>query len=123
MQRKDNESYLSYVRRVTDACADKRISYSEWGDCVLGVDNVYSSDNLRKAFYCVSKMLNKIEDDSIEDDMFEELESLREEIRKERVKLQTVNIERSRIERQDARYELFYEQIGQYIQKVVFTPY
>ena len=56
MQRKDNESYLSYVRRVTEACSDKRITYSEWGDCVLGAENVYSSDNLRKAFYCVSKM-------------------------------------------------------------------
>lgn len=106
MQRKDNESYLSYVRRVTEACSDKRITYSEWGDCVLGVENVYSSDNLRKAFYCVSKMLNKIEDDSIDDDdILEEIEARRDEAFKERCKLQDANREKRKYLREEARFE------------------
>jgi hypothetical protein len=106
MQRKDNESYLSYVRRVTEACSDKRITYSEWGDCVLGVDNVYSSDNLRKAFYCVSKMLKNVVDDSIsEDDVKSELEDLRDEVYKERCKLQDANREKRKNLREEARFE------------------
>ena len=105
MQRKDNESYLSYVRRVTEACSDKRISYSEWGDCILGAENVYNSDNLRKAFYCVNKMINKIDDDSIDDSAFEELESLRDEVFKERCKLQDANREKRKNLREEARFE------------------
>lgn len=106
MQRKDNESYLSYVRRVTEACSDKRITYSEWGDCVLGTENVYSSDNLRKAFYCVSKMLNKITDDSVSDsDILEEIEARRDEAFKERCKLQDANREKRKYLREEARFE------------------
>lgn len=105
MQRLDNESYLSYVRRVTEACSDKRISYSEWGDCVLGVDNVYSSDNLRKAFYCVSKMLNKISIDSMDDNALDELETLKDEVFKERCKLQDANREKRKYLREEARFE------------------
>lgn len=111
MQRKDNESYLSYVRRVTEACSDKRITYSEWGDCVLGVDNVYSSDNLRKAFYCVSKMLNNIDTDVVSDNVFEELETLREEIYKERCKLSDANREKNKYLREQSRTEMIVEEM------------
>lgn len=105
MQRRDNESYLSYVRRVTEACSDKRISYSEWGDCILGAENVYSSDNLRKAFYCVSKMINKIELDAIDENVAEEIENLRDEVFKERCKLQDANREKRGYLREEARFE------------------
>lgn len=40
------------------------------------------------------------------------------EIRKERIKLQTLNVERNQIDRQEARRELFYEQIANHIDKV-----
>lgn len=111
MQRLDNESYLTYVRRVTDACTDKRISYTEWGDCVLGADNVYSSDNLRKAFYCVSKMLKNIDTDVVSDDVFEELETLREEIYKERCKLSDANREKNKYLREQSRTEMIVEEM------------
>lgn len=52
------------------------------------------------------------------------------ELRKERMKLQTANLERNRIDRAEARHELFYEQIGQYINSKTYeklepyyTPY
>lgn len=44
--------------------ADKRISYTEMGDALLGEGNVYSEDNLRKAFYVLSKVCNKFEEDA-----------------------------------------------------------
>lgn len=120
MERKDNETYISYIKRVTDYCADKKISYSEWGDYVLGTENNYSSENLRKAFYVCEKIFKNIDIDSCEsDETFERLEALKEEIKKERLKTQTCNIERNRIDRQKAREELFYEQVGEYIKKVI----
>lgn len=40
------------------------------------------------------------------------------EIKKERIKLQTLNVERNRVNRQEARHELFYEQIADRIQTI-----
>jgi len=105
MQRRDGESYLTYIRRVTEACSNKKISYTEWGDSVLGTENVYSSDNLRKAFYCVNKMLDKIVIDNIDDSAIEELENLKDEIYKERCKLQDANREKRKNLREEARFE------------------
>lgn len=105
MQRRDGESYLTYIRRVTEACSNKKISYTEWGDSVLGTENVYSSDNLRKAFYCVNKMLDKIVIDNIDDNAIEELENLKDEIYKERCKLQDANREKRKNLREEARFE------------------
>lgn len=50
------------MKRIVSMAADKRISYAEMGDALLGDKNVYSDDNLRKAFYVLSKICEKIED-------------------------------------------------------------
>lgn len=63
-ERKENESYARFMRRVVAMAADKRISYTEMGDALLGEGNVYSEDNLRKAFYVLSKVCNKFEEDA-----------------------------------------------------------
>lgn len=45
------------------------------------------------------------------------------ELRKERMKLQTANLERNRLDRNEARQELYYEQIGSLCQRIpVPTP-
>lgn len=44
--------------------ADKRISYTEMGDALLGDKNVYSEDNLRKAFYVLTKVCDKFEEET-----------------------------------------------------------
>lgn len=120
MVRKENESYISYIKRCTNACADKKITYDEWGNSILGVENAYGSENLRKAFYVVSKLLNNLNENDCanSDEVLEELEILKKEIKKERLKLQTVNVERNRIDRQDARLELWYEQVGNFVKKL-----
>ena len=62
-------------------------------------------------------MLEANEDIFSDDDGYkEELNSLKHDIKSERLKLQTLNLERNRLDREEARHELFYEQIGQYIQ-------
>ena len=51
-----------------------------------------------------------------DDNYIKELRLERQELKKERIKLQTLNLERNRLDREEARQELFYEQIGQYVQ-------
>jgi hypothetical protein len=105
MERKENETYISYIKRVTNACSDKKISYSEWGDYILGTDNNYSSENLRKAFYVVYKLLNKIDENNCEYDAIKDLENLRDEIYKERCRLQDIQREKRNDLRVEARFE------------------
>ena len=105
MEGKENETYISYIKRVTNACSDKKISYSEWGDYILGTDNNYSSENLRKAFYVVYKLLNKIDENNCEYDAIKDLENLRDEIYKERCRLQDIQREKRNDLRVEARFE------------------
>ena len=105
MERKENETYISYIKRVTNACSDKKISYSEWGDYILGTGNNYSSENLRKAFYVVYKLLNKIDENNCDYDAIKDLENLRDEIYKERCRLQDIQREKRNDLRVEARFE------------------
>lgn len=105
MERKENETYISYIKRVTNACSDKKISYAEWGDYILGTDNNYSSENLRKAFYVVYKLLNKIDENNCDYDAIKDLENLRDEIYKERCRLQDIQREKRNDLRVEARFE------------------
>lgn len=113
MERQQDETYLSFVRRVTNLLEDKKIDFSEWGDSILAEENTYNSDNLRKASYVVSKMLRKLDDsvDVTEDSVKKELEELRDTIYKERVKLQDANREKNAHLRQDSRTEQIIEEM------------
>lgn len=107
MERREDESYLEYIKRVTLALEDKQINYLEWGDCVLGADNCYSMDNCRKGYYIVSKMLDKIDFslDYSSDDMIKLIETQRDELYKERVKLRDQRREYNKILSNQARFE------------------
>ena len=107
MKINENESYISYVKRVTSACSNKQIGYAEWGDNILGYENVYSEDNCRKGFYIVSKLLSKIDEsvDISDIELVEELEMLKDEIYKERVRLQDIQREKRKSLRSEARFE------------------
>ena len=63
INRRENESYLAYAKRLTFGKADKTldIDYIEWGNALI--DKEYSSENLRKSFYFVSEMLKNINDE------------------------------------------------------------
>lgn len=79
----------------------------------------YDESKYRKSYQSFVKMLDANQDKFMDyNEQVEELNKLKDELKKERIKLQTVNIEKNRIDRQDARYELFYEQIGEYIKKL-----
>ena len=122
LQRYDGENEDAFIYRICGMKGSEGLL--TWNDIgsylnsVLGHD--YSSSKYRKAYQYTQTMIEANKDKFYDiDAQIEELEATKEELRKERMKLQTVNIERNRIDRQDARYELFYEQIGQYIQKAI----
>lgn len=113
MKRNENESYLSYAKRLTSALEDKIINYKEYGDLLLGVDNNYSNENIRKFSYCFKKVLKKIDENTTltNVDLIGELENQRFETLKERKKLQSINLEYQRNAREEGRFELFLEMI------------
>ena len=84
MERLKDEEYISYVKRVTSACSNKQITYSEWGDYILGTENVYSDDNCRKGFYIVSKLIDKLDSNCeiTDDKLIKEIEIKKRELQK-----------------------------------------
>lgn len=88
------------------------------GDCLLGSKNVYSSENLRKAYYVIEKVAENINGDCIitDNDILKEIESKKDELYKERCKIQALNISHNRYRKQDARFELFYDNIAKVIE-------
>lgn len=78
--------------------------------------NNYDESVYRKKYQSFNTIMNANQEKFIDtQSQLDDIEMQKEILRKERVKLQTVNIERNRIDRQEARRELWYEQIGQYI--------
>lgn len=79
--------------------------------------NEYTESAYRKKYQAFQKLIQANEHKILDNDNYiKELRIERQELAKERVKLQTLNLERNRLNREEARQELFYEQIGQYIQ-------
>lgn len=111
---------MSYLKKLKDTIDLKRIgeiSYDEMGDILLGKDNHYSSDNLRKFFYVMDKIVDKIEDSAVLNDeqIKAELEAQRKAMQKERYKYQIAKIEERKANRREAKQELFYETLSTYM--------
>lgn len=106
-QRLENESYISYLKRIVRLAADKQISYTEMGDCLLGSGNVYSEDNLRKAFYCLNKIVDKIDDNCqvTDNEVVNQIETLKDELYKERVRYRDKLREFNKKLASEARFE------------------
>lgn len=116
-QRLENETDDQLIYRI---CSQKELIGS-WDDVakvlneILG--NNYSESTYRKKYQSFSKMLESNEHLFCDyDTQVESLKKQIEDLRKEKIKVQTLNLERNRIDRNDARHELFYENIGKYIQ-------
>lgn len=95
-------------------------SIGTWQDVANIINNItgnsYDESVYRKKYQSFNTLMNANQDKFVDSQsQLDDIEMQKELLRKERVKLQTVNIERNRIDRQEARRELWYEQIGQYI--------
>ena len=115
-KRYENETDDELIYRI---CSQKEM-IGCWQDVadILNdlLDENYNESKYRKAYQAQKKIID-LKQESLADinEQLDELNQLKEDLRKERVKLQTLNLERNRITRENARQELFYEQIGQYI--------
>lgn len=92
MDKRENETLLRYWKRVTEAKSNKQIDYTEWGDCILGQDNCYTSENLRKAFYVFEKAVNKLSDEEL-DEIKENNSEVYEDIKKAKRELEILKIQ------------------------------
>ena len=122
LNKRENETDFQYIKRLTLNKREYDIDYSEWGNKILGVDNNYSSENLRKAFYVLEKLFTKIDDTQVnnisDDDIAKEIELQKQELYKERKKIQTTKLEYNRLLREDARKEMLIEEIKSAIETV-----
>lgn len=91
----------------------------EWGEIKEKYNLPMSIDGLRKAnaipfggAFVAEYEKSKQRDNKTRTTYKDELDVKLEQIRKEKIKLQTLNTERSRIDRNQARQELYYENIG-----------
>ncbi len=122
IQRKEEETYVQFADRVIQSLKSKEINYDEMGDLLLGAENNYCEQNLRKASYVLEKVLNNIIADTHDTDLLEERIN---QLKAERIKTQTVNLERNKIDRVEGRRALFIEQLKDMTQSLpvpVFEP-
>ena len=91
-----------------------------WNDIALIMNDLlgydYGEAKYRKQFAIIKKFVENSKLSSASDEEhLNNLKELKQELKSERIKIQTLNLERNRLDRENARQELFYEQIGQYI--------
>ena len=127
MDRKIDESYISYVDRASQSLADGLIGYQEWSEAVLG-ETLYGPESLRRCYQFFSKFLDKLDEEEIKqlngDKRVEEIRKAQEELIKERKKVQEANREYNANLRGEIRLELFNERIEDAIKdlpKIEFT--
>ena len=112
IKRKENESRLSYIKRLTENRVEYDLDYSEWARLIS--EKSYSSDNARKSFYVIKPMLELLTEEDVKtssNDMIKELEQKTLELQKERYKLADKKREINKQIKEGARRELINEEV------------
>lgn len=105
-KRQDNETYVSFMKRIVNGVRVGEVSYEEMGDYLLGADNCYSSENLRKCYYLLDKIVDRLDDVICTgDEMLSEISRQKDELYKERVRLRDKVRARNKSLTEDARFE------------------
>lgn len=121
IERKGDESYLSFVERATSALSDGLIDCQQWGRAVVGED-LYSEENTRRIAKFFSQFIQNLENDAIEQiddkDKVAEIKKAIEELKAERIKIQTANLEYNANARAEARGDLFQERVVEAINRL-----
>lgn len=114
MIRNDNESFISYCQRLTDALNNKEITYTEWAKGVVG-DTNYGDESLRRASVIFNLFLEKLSKETLKDitdeDLINKIKLEEHQLSKERKKLQTENLIYNNHLRDEARKDLFDDKI------------
>ena len=114
IERKGDESYLSFVERATSALSDGLIDCQQWGRAVVGED-LYSEENTRRIAKFFSQFIQNLENDEVgqidDEDKLGKIIKAMQDLKAERIKIQTANLEYNANARAEARGELFQERI------------
>lgn len=120
--KQQNETDLDYVIRLVEGKSNGvyDIDYKELFALAFGVDLAF--DEARKRFYGIKMLLPFIDKEKLKDisseQIFTELELKKLEIQKEKIKNNTIKIELNKMLRQNARYEMFWEEVKNSIESV-----
>lgn len=120
IERQIDETYFEYLKRLTSMINDGVIGYEEYGDSLLGNENTYSSDNLRKAYYVIRKLIPLIENDihysPDEETLYKQIEMRERELYKASVRLRDQRRELRKWDTSEARFEHLVEIIKELLQ-------
>lgn len=118
LKRKNNESQYDYIKRlIYGKLIDKTIDadYEDLSELIFGEGNCFNSSEVRKRAYGMKRIFEIIDEEKInsifDDNILNELELKKIELEKERIKNRTIKLELNKMLRQDARFELFLEEI------------
>lgn len=121
IERRSDESYLSFVERATSALSDGLIDCQQWGRAVVGED-LYSEENTRRIAKFFNQFIQNLENDTIKQiddkDKVNKIKKAIEELKAERIKIQTANLEYNANARAEARGNLFQERIIEAINRL-----
>lgn len=120
LEKKENETQFEYIKRLTQNRKEFDLDYTEWSKLVCNYE--CSSDNARKGYYLVSRVIESLEQemlnkqsDNCGDDILEKIKQEKQELFKERVKTRDERSELKRLLTTEARWEKVVEMLKETI--------
>ena len=89
MIRKNDENYLEYAQRLTQALSWGYVGYKEWSESLIG-EAIYSEETLRRCSIFLRKFLDKIKKENLKTSDYNVLSDfyeLKNELEKEKKKI------------------------------------
>ena len=110
LNKKDNETQFEYVKRLTENRRELDLDYTEWARLTCGYE--CSSDNARKGFYLVTRIIEALEQEmetkqtsNYDNEILDKIKEEKNELFKERVRLRDERVELRRLLATEARWE------------------
>ena len=127
LKKKDSETQFEYVKRLTENRVALDLDYTEW--CKLVCDYDCSSDNARKGFYLVTRIIKSLEQemttkqiDNFSNEVLDKIKEEKHDLFKERVKLRDERNELRRLLTTEARWDKVLEILKETIIAYEPTP-
>lgn len=119
-KRYKDESEDQYIYRICNMKEDHDWTWNNVAEILNNeLDHDYDESCYRKKYQYFTRMMNANKAKFMDiQGQIDALETEKDAVRKERMKLQTVNLERNRLDRAEARSEMWYENVGQYVKRL-----
>jgi len=123
--RREDERFLDYAERLIDNFKFYDLDKVEVYDLLF--DEIISSDEARKRLYGSKAIINKLKEEGFdtltEDEIIKKLETKKIELQKERIKLSTLRNDLNKTVREEARKELLWEEILNFVPRAKQTEF